>query len=211
MSDEVRSGSSLRAELTELIETQPLLNDASKSSRRTARDLTSGFILGSESDEPVTVEEARQRLEGIANHALSNPTAKKRKLKSKAPGLAVTRPAAEKQVIHPSKGHFWIAAIPLGGRVSIVGRIAKGLPRGGAFRVGYQSVDLDKLAEVYPRGGRVTVADLVAKGVVRKNGRVKVLGTGDLKVKLDVTVDRVTESAEEKILAAGGTVIERAH
>ncbi len=74
------------------------------------------------------------------------------------------------------------------------------------FRVEYQVVNLEKLAELYPKGGDVTVADLVAKGAVRKNEKVKVLGDGDIGVKLTVTVDKVSGSAEQKIVAAGGSV-----
>lgn len=74
------------------------------------------------------------------------------------------------------------------------------------FRVEYQVVNLDKLAELYPKGGDVTVADLVEKGAVRKNERVKVLGNGDIQVKLNVEVDKVSGSAEQKIVAAGGSV-----
>ena len=74
------------------------------------------------------------------------------------------------------------------------------------FRVEYQVVNLEKLAELYPKGGDVTVADLVAKGAVRKNEKVKVLGNGDLAVKLTVSVDKVSGSAEQKIVAAGGQV-----
>ena len=74
------------------------------------------------------------------------------------------------------------------------------------FRVEYQVVNLAKLAELYPKGGDVTVGDLVAKGAVRKNEKVKVLGDGDIAVKLTVTVDKVSGSAEQKIVAAGGTV-----
>ncbi|MDF2664151.1 MAG: rplO, partial [Microbacterium sp.] len=74
------------------------------------------------------------------------------------------------------------------------------------FRVEYQVVNLDKLAELYPQGGDVTVAGLVAKGAVRKNEKVKVLGTGDISVALTVSVDKVSGSAEQKIVAAGGTV-----
>ncbi len=74
------------------------------------------------------------------------------------------------------------------------------------FRVEYQVVNLEKLAELYPKGGDVTVSDLVAKGAVRKNEKVKVLGNGDIAVKLTVTVDKVSGSAEQKIVAAGGSV-----
>ena len=74
------------------------------------------------------------------------------------------------------------------------------------FRVEYQVVNLEKLAELYPKGGEVTIGDLVAKGAVRKNEKVKVLGTGDISVKLTVAVDKVSGSAEQKIVAAGGSV-----
>jgi large subunit ribosomal protein L15 len=74
------------------------------------------------------------------------------------------------------------------------------------FRVEYQVVNLDKLAELYPSGGDVTIIDLVSKGAVRKNDKVKVLGNGDIAVKLNVTVDKVSSSAEQKIVAAGGSV-----
>ncbi|MDT0456190.1 LSU ribosomal protein L15P [Streptomyces sp. 2224.1] len=72
----------------------------------------------------------------------------------------------------------------------------------------FQVVNLDKLAALYPQGGEVTVTDLVAKGAVRKNELVKVLGTGEISVALQVTVDAVSGSAKEKIAAAGGTVTE---
>ena len=74
------------------------------------------------------------------------------------------------------------------------------------FRVEYQVVNLEKLAELYPQGGDVTISDLVAKGAVRKNEKVKVLGNGDIAVKLTVSVDKVSGSAEQKIVAAGGSV-----
>ena len=74
------------------------------------------------------------------------------------------------------------------------------------FRVEYQVVNLDALAELYPNGGDVTIADLVAKGAVRKNEKVKVLGNGDIAVKLNIAVDKVSSSAEQKIVAAGGSI-----
>jgi large subunit ribosomal protein L15 len=74
------------------------------------------------------------------------------------------------------------------------------------FRTEYQVVNLDALADLYPKGGDVTVEDLVAKGAVRKGAPVKVLGTGDVSVKLAVTVQKVSASAAEKILAAGGSI-----
>jgi large subunit ribosomal protein L15 len=74
------------------------------------------------------------------------------------------------------------------------------------FREEYQVVNLERLEELYPKGGDVTIGDLVAKGAVRKNEKVKVLGQGEIAVKLNVAVDKVSSSAESKILAAGGSV-----
>lgn len=74
------------------------------------------------------------------------------------------------------------------------------------FKVSYQVVNLDKLAALYPQGGQVTVEDLVAKGAVRSGQLVKVLGTGEIGVALEVAVDKVSASAKDKIEAAGGSV-----
>ena len=93
-----------------------------------------------------------------------------------------------------------------GGGVRLVMRTPKLRGFKNPFRVEYQVVNVETLAEIFPAGGNVTVADLVAKGLVRKNEPVKVLGNGDIAVKLNITVDKVSESAKTKIVAAGGTV-----
>ena len=93
-----------------------------------------------------------------------------------------------------------------GGGVNFVMRAPKLRGFKNPFRVEYQVVNLEKLADLYPKGGDVTTADLVAKGAVRKNEKVKVLGSGDIAVKLNVAVDKVSSSAEQKIVAAGGSV-----
>jgi|TARA_B110000495_G_scaffold136031_1_gene119126 large subunit ribosomal protein L15 len=93
-----------------------------------------------------------------------------------------------------------------GGGVNLVMRTPKLRGFKNPFRVEYQVVNLEKLTELYPKGGAVTISDLVAKGAVRKNKPVKVLGGGDLSVKLEISVDKVSESAKTKIEAAGGSV-----
>ncbi|MGV8913600.1 MAG: 50S ribosomal protein L15 [Rhodoglobus sp.] len=92
------------------------------------------------------------------------------------------------------------------GNINFVMRAPKLRGFKNPFRVEYQVVNLEKLAELYPKGGDVTIADLVSKGAVRKNEKVKVLGQGDIAVKLNVVVDKVSGSAEQKIVAAGGSV-----
>jgi len=93
-----------------------------------------------------------------------------------------------------------------GGNLNSIMRAPKLRGFKNPFRVEYQVVNLEKLAALYPTGGDVTIGDLVAKGAVRKNEKVKVLGTGDIAVKLNVAVDKVSSSAEQKIVAAGGSV-----
>ena len=93
-----------------------------------------------------------------------------------------------------------------GGNLNQVMRAPKLRGFKNPFRVEYQVVNLERLAELYPKGGDVTIGDLVAKGAVRKNEKVKVLGNGDIAVKLIVAVDKVSSSAEQKIVAAGGSI-----
>jgi large subunit ribosomal protein L15 len=93
-----------------------------------------------------------------------------------------------------------------GGGVRLVMRTPKLRGFKNPFRIEYQVVNLEKLVEHFPQGGAVTIADLVNKGLVRSNEPVKVLGSGDISVKLDIKVDKVSEQAKSKILAAGGSV-----
>ncbi|MFW0107851.1 50S ribosomal protein L15 [Rothia sp. P6271] len=93
-----------------------------------------------------------------------------------------------------------------GGQLPLHMRLPKLRGFKNPFRTEYQVVNLDRLAELFPEGGDVTVDALVAKGAVRKNELVKVLGDGELNVKINITVDKASKSAIEKIEAAGGTV-----
>ena len=76
------------------------------------------------------------------------------------------------------------------------------------FRVEYKAINLSVIDEVAVAAGldKVTVADLLSAGKVRKNQLVKVLGEGTLSKKIDVVANAFSRSAEEAIVAAGGTV-----
>jgi large subunit ribosomal protein L15 len=93
-----------------------------------------------------------------------------------------------------------------GGQMPIHMRLPKLKGFKNRFRVEYQVVNIGDLAEKFPEGGKVDVAALVESGLVRKNQLVKVLGNGDVNgVKLDVTADKFSGSAVEKLQAAGGS------
>jgi large subunit ribosomal protein L15 len=74
------------------------------------------------------------------------------------------------------------------------------------FKVTYQVVNLDKISALFPDGGDVTPEQLVARGAVRKGEPVKVLGQGELTVKVAVSANAFSASAKEKIESAGGSV-----
>jgi large subunit ribosomal protein L15 len=105
-----------------------------------------------------------------------------------------------------TKARYQVKAGLEGGNLNFIMRTPKLRGFKNPFRVEYQVVNLDRLAELYPKGGDVTISDLVAKGAVRNNEKVKVLGNGDITVKLNVAVDKVSGSAEQKIVAAGGSI-----
>jgi large subunit ribosomal protein L15 len=93
-----------------------------------------------------------------------------------------------------------------GGQVPIHMRLPKLKGFKNPFREEYQVVNLDRIEELYPEGGDIDVASLVANGAVRKGRPVKVLGQGDITVKVQVTADKFSASAKSKIEAAGGSV-----
>ena len=93
-----------------------------------------------------------------------------------------------------------------GGQMPIHMRLPKLKGFKNRFRVEYQVVNVAALEKLFPKGGTVGVDELVAAGAVRRGEPVKVLGNGDLSVKLDITANAFSESAREKITAAGGTV-----
>lgn len=95
-----------------------------------------------------------------------------------------------------------------GGQMPIHMRLPKLKGFTNRNRVEYQVVNLVDIERLFPEGGEISKADLVAKGAVRKNRLVKILGDGDLSVKVSITADKFTGSAKEKITAAGGSATE---
>ncbi|MFT4201623.1 50S ribosomal protein L15 [Gordonia sp. (in: high G+C Gram-positive bacteria)] len=95
-----------------------------------------------------------------------------------------------------------------GGQMPIHMRLPKLKGFTNRNRVEYQVVNVGDLAELFPKGGKVGVEELVAKGAVRKNQLVKVLGDGELSVKIDITANKFSAAAKEKIAAAGGSATE---
>ena len=95
-----------------------------------------------------------------------------------------------------------------GGQMPLHMRLPKLRGFKNPFRVEYQVVNVARLGQLFPEGGTIGVADLVATGAVRSGAPVKILGTGDISVALQVSAHAFSASAKEKIAAAGGSTTE---
>jgi large subunit ribosomal protein L15 len=107
-----------------------------------------------------------------------------------------------------TKARYQVPVAFEGGQMPIHMRLPKLKGFKNPFKVEFQVVNLDRIGALFPEGGAITVDDLGAKGAVRKDRPVKVLGDGDLSVAVQVTADKFSASAVEKIVAAGGTATE---
>lgn len=93
-----------------------------------------------------------------------------------------------------------------GGQMPIVRRVPKKGFNNANFRVTYEVVNVQRLADLAPEN-HITPEVLKKVGLVKKSARwVKILGKGDLKVPLKVTAHQVSVGARAKIEAAGGSV-----
>jgi large subunit ribosomal protein L15 len=108
-----------------------------------------------------------------------------------------------------SKARKNISAAFEGGQMPIHMRLPKLKGFKNRNKVVFQVVNLDRLAELFPNGGEVGPVELAEAGAVRKGHPVKVLGSGELGgVSLTISAHAFSESAREKIVAAGGTATE---
>jgi large subunit ribosomal protein L15 len=107
-----------------------------------------------------------------------------------------------------TKARYQVPAAFEGGQMPIHMRMPKLKGFKNPFKVEFQVVNLDRINDLFPEGGTVGVEDLVAKGAVRDGSPVKVLGSGDLSVAVQVSAHAFSASAKEKIAAAGGSTTE---
>ena len=92
-----------------------------------------------------------------------------------------------------------------GGQMPLYRRVPK---RGfnNIFRTEYAEVNVERL-EIFNDGDTVTVPMLLEAGIIKKTlDGVKILGNGDITKKLTVKATKFTQTAKEKIEAAGGKV-----
>ncbi len=77
-------------------------------------------------------------------------------------------------------------------------------------RVEYKAVNLDALQEISEKtkAKKIDLQLLVDNGIVGKKDLVKILGRGELKAKVEVTVHKFSASATSAIEAVGGKAVE---
>lgn len=75
-------------------------------------------------------------------------------------------------------------------------------------RVEYKAINLSTLQSLAEAKGlaKIGVEELVAAGFISNNQLVKILGNGTVTAKLDVVAHAFSKTAEDAIVAAGGTV-----
>lgn len=75
-------------------------------------------------------------------------------------------------------------------------------------RVEYKAINISTLQELATAKGlqKIGIEELVAAGFISSRQLVKILGNGELSIKLDVQAHAFSKSAEAAIQALGGTV-----
>jgi large subunit ribosomal protein L15 len=105
-----------------------------------------------------------------------------------------------------TKARYQVPARFEGGQMPLHMRLPKLKGFKNPNKTEFQVVNVAAIGKLFPEGGAVTVADLVEKGAVRKGQLVKVLGQGEISVAVSVSADAFSDSARDKIVAAGGSV-----
>jgi large subunit ribosomal protein L15 len=151
---------------------------------------------------------------GLHNLAPADGSTKERKRVGRGPGSGTGKRSGRGQKGQKSRsGSHMMRAGFEGGQNPLYMRISKlrgstkkmSMPM-GPFRTHTQPVNLEQLA-AFEAGTEVTPALLLQAGILRHlRHPVKVLGRGELGVKLTVTAHGFSKSAREAIEAAGGTV-----
>jgi large subunit ribosomal protein L15 len=75
------------------------------------------------------------------------------------------------------------------------------------WRIEYQIINVGQMND-WPQDHELSIEDMITNGVIDKKRPLKILGDGDLTVKLSIQAHKVSASARQKIEAAGGTITE---
>ncbi len=72
----------------------------------------------------------------------------------------------------------------------------------------YVAINVSRLQEIFDNYGltEITKLALYNEGIINRGDKIKILGNGEISVKLNVNVDAFSATAKAKVEAAGGTI-----
>ncbi len=92
-----------------------------------------------------------------------------------------------------------------GGQNPIVARIPKLKGFKNINRKDFKILNVSDLI-AYSREGKIAKKDLIERGFLKKSDKLKILGEGEIKEKVEIETDAVSKTAKEKIEKAGGKI-----
>ena len=100
-----------------------------------------------------------------------------------------------------------VSAVFEGGQLRLVKRLPKMRGFNNRFKVSYSPINLDTMERVFDNGATIDPAALSAVGLLGKDSDpVVVLARGDIQKSIHIKAHRISETARQKIEAAGGSV-----
>jgi len=137
-------------------------------------------------------------------HDLEPPEGSNKRAKRKARGIGGK---GGKTAGRGTKGQRARNTVPVGfegGQMPLIQRVPKLRGFTNPFRVEYQGINLDTIAETGL--SEVSPEILLERGLVSKGALVKVLGRGEISTAVTVKAHAFSKSAEAAITAAGGSI-----
>ena len=95
-----------------------------------------------------------------------------------------------------------------GGQMPLQRRLPKRGFKNYLFKTTFEVVNVGRLLAAFPDKAEISLEDIYTSGLIRGDGAVKVLGAGDVDRAVSVEAFCFSQSARDKILAAGGKVKE---
>ncbi|MPW25008.1 50S ribosomal protein L15 [Alkalibaculum sp. M08DMB] len=131
---------------------------------------------------------------------------KKKKRKGRGTGSGLGKTAGRGQDGQNSRSGGGVRIGFEGGQMPLARRLPKRGFSNARFKTEYQIVNVEDL-NVFEKDAIISPETLKQVGLIKKAlGNVKILGDGELTVALTVKANKISKSAEEKILSAGGKV-----
>ncbi len=144
--------------------------------------------------------------EGMKLHDLRAPEGSRKKPKriGRGTGSGHGKTSGRGTKGQNSRGSGWRIGFE-GGQMPLAQRLPKLGGFKNPFKIEYAIINLSKLSR-FKDGTTLDQAAFVAAGLADAGQKVKVLGAGKLRRKLDITADAISDNARAAIEARGGTV-----